>query len=206
MSLYGKPNADQRSLSKNFILTSYFPIWILAIAVFTAVITLTNNIPTLITWILPSDIYYDYFQSLLSKGKFATAFTLLAPSLKDNPEYIWYILGNVSGSFSVIVIAIYLITKNMMLITYLVMASLFDLTRCIILILENFDRLSPPWYTLKGIDFYPEQVISWTIGWQNLGDNIQIFVYVGASIASVAFCFLLIYISINESKLASHNT
>lgn len=166
MSLYGKSNSNQGSPIGNLMPASGLPMWILALAAYFAAMTLTDKIPSLIGW-LEDDLL--------------------------KPEYIGYFLGDITGVLSVIALALFLFRRNVFCLYYLMLAALADMALTIASTAGKAEDLSSYFYSLQGLEFVPNRIFGWLIGWNNVSDPIKHVVRVVDPIVSVAFCALLLY-------------
>lgn len=166
MSLYGKSNTNQGAAIGSSMPLTGLPAWILALAAYFAVTTLTNRIPS----------FFDWLESDLLKS-----------------ETIGYFLGEITGVLSLVALALFLFRRNVFCLYYLLVAALADAAVTISSAARTVDDLNPYFYSLQGLDFVPNRIFGWLIGWKNVSDPIKNFVNVSDPVVSVAFCALLLY-------------
>lgn len=172
MSLYGKPNANQGSVIGSLIPSSGLPVWLLAIAGYFAIMTVTNRVPALIYW-----IEGDHLKS----------------------EYMGYFIGTITSLLSVVALLLFLFRRYTLCIYYLVVTAILDLTVSIAAVagflppLYKTEDFSSYFYSLQGLDSVPHKIVEWTVGWDYSSILVQKTAYIAGNIASFSFCALLLY-------------
>ena len=166
MSLYGKPDSNQGSPIGNLVPASGLPMWLLALAAYSAAMTLTNKIPDLIDW-LDGDLL--------------------------KAEYMGYFLGSITSALSVIALAFFLFRRNVFCLYYLMLATLANVALAFAATAGVTEGLSSYFYALQGLEFVPNRIFGWLIGWNHVSDPVQHIVGIAGLVASVAFCDLLMY-------------
>jgi len=165
MSLYENTSKSQSLAIGNSVSTSGLPTWLLILAGYFVVNTLTNRIPTLI---------YFFTNGL-------------------EPELIEFFLGAITGIISVAALGLFLFRRNLYGLYYLTFVALLVLTLGIAISSGVVKGLSPFFNSLQGLDSIPSSIIKWLIGWENVSEfNIRLLRLVG-SVISVAFCALMLY-------------
>ena len=176
MSLYGKTNTSQGLAISNLTSVSGLPVWMLVLAGYFALITLTNNISNLID-VLESD--------------------------NHRKQFFGYFMGFISGILSVAALALFIFRFNTLSLYYLMITALTS-GALKIAVRAEVEVLSPYFYWLQGLDSFSIRVIGWAIGWENLIPHISLLTIVG-SVISVAFCAFLIYFHNRRRPVAQAN-
>lgn len=166
MSLYGRADAKQGSVLDSLMPSPGIPAWLLAIAGYLALMTLINNAPELIGWL---------------EGDLLEA------------EYMGYFLGTATGLLSVVALLLFVLHRYTLCIYYLVLVAIIELALAIASIAGKAEGLNSYFYSLQGLNSVPSRIIGWTVGWNNISDNIKQVVLVAGPVASLAVCGLLLY-------------
>lgn len=166
MSLYGTADAKQGSALDSLMPSPEIPAWLLAIAGYLALMTVVNRAPELIRWL---------------EGDLLKA------------EYMGYFLGTATGLLSVVALLLFVFRRYTLCIYYLVAVAIIELALAIADIAGKTEGLSSYFYSLQGLDSVPNRIIGWTVGWNNISDNIKQVVQVAGPAASLAVCALLLY-------------
>ena len=166
MSLYGKSDTNQGTSIGSLIPASGLPIWILALAVYFVVMTLTNRIPSLNFWLEDDRL---------------------------EPKYVGYFVGNITGILSAILLSLYVFQRYAACLYYLLVASAFNLVVALVSYSMDIKDMSSYFYSLQGLSSIPERIIGWTIGWNNVNVPVTASLGIVGPVVSVAFCALLLY-------------
>jgi hypothetical protein len=166
VSLYGSVDTRQGSALENLIPSPGIPAWLLAIAGYLALMTVINQAPEFIGW-LEGDLL--------------------------KPEYMGYFLGTVTSLLSVVALLLFVFRSYTLCIYYLLIASIIDIGLAIAGIAGKTEDLNSYFYSLQGLDSVPSRIVGWTVGWNNVSDNIKQVVQVAGPVASLAACALLLY-------------
>ncbi len=167
MSLYGKSNPNPGPPLGNWVPASGLPMWLLALAAYCAVMTLTNKIPELIDW-LGGDLF--------------------------TPEYMGYLLGTITSILSVVALAFFLFRRNVFCLYYVMLATFANLALTLASTAGKTEGLNAYFYALQGLEFVPNRIFGWLIGWNHVSDPIRHVVGIADPVFSVAFCALLLYV------------
>jgi len=166
MSLYEKSNSNQGSAVGNLMPASELPTWMLTIAAYLAVTTLTNKISSLINW-LKNDLL--------------------------DAELMGYFLGDITGVLSVVVLALFLFRRNVFCLYYLMLVQLANFALVIASAAVKVKGLNSYFFLLRGLDFVPYKIFDWLIGWDNVSNPVKNVLWILGSVVTVAFCALLLY-------------
>jgi hypothetical protein len=166
VSLYESADTRQSYSFESFLPSRGIPAWLLAIAGYVALMTIMNKVPEFIEW-LESDFL--------------------------KPEYMGSFLGTATSLLSVVVLLLFVFRGYAYCIYYLLIASIIDIGLVIAGIAGKTADLNWYCYSLQGLDSVPSRIIYWTIGWNNISENIQQVVLVAGPLASLAVCLLLLY-------------
>lgn len=172
MSLYGKSNTSQKSAIGSFTAASGLPGWLLALAGYFVLNTVTNNVESFISliqeWQL-NDVRIPFF----------------------NDERISLLIGYVTSVLSVIALLLFLFKRYSFCVYYLMVAALSDLSFSITMSFDSLDYLRP--FFMRGLYSVPFAILNWTNGWGSMTESgFHVLVPTG-SIVSLTFCGLLLY-------------
>lgn len=177
MSLYGRADAKQASALASLMPSPGIPAWLLAIAGYLALMTIINAVPELIGWL---------------EGDLLKA------------EYMGYFLGTATRLLSIVALLLLVFRRYTFCIYYLMVVAIIEFALAIASIAGKTEGLNSYFYSLQGLDSVPRRIIDWTVGWNNIGDNIQEVVQVAGPIASLAACALLFYFHVKRPSNIHH--
>ena len=107
--------------------------------------------------------------------------------------YEGHFLGIATSLLSVVALLLFVFRRYALCIYYLMVAAIIKLALAIADIAGKTEGLNSYFYSLQGLDAVPRRLIGWTVGWENISDNIQQVMEVAGPLASLAVCGLLLY-------------
>lgn len=179
MSLYGSADTRQVSALESLIPSPGIPAWLLAIAGYLALVTVINRASEFIGWI-EGDLL--------------------------KPEYMGYFLGTVTSLLSVVALLLFVFRSFTLCLYYLLIASIIDIGLAIAGIVGKTENLNSYFYSLQGLDSVPSEIIDWTVGWNNVSDNIKQVLQVAGHVVSLAACALLLYFHVRRTTVCVRPT
>lgn len=108
-------------------------------------------------------------------------------------KYMGYFLGTATALLSVVALLLFVFRRYTLCIYYLMVVAIIELALTIAESAGKTEGLNSYFYSLRGLDSVPRRIIGWTVGWNNISDNIREVVQVAGPIASLAACALLLY-------------
>jgi hypothetical protein len=176
MSLYRKSNTNQELKIGSLSSSLKLPVWIILVACYFSIVTLTNRFEHLITFIGIIDI----------------------SSIDDIYRYI---IIDLLGLLPVVALALYILRRNVFFLYYLILISLVNLIAHITSITEGLMFLHPYTFFLHRLDAIPGLIFKWLIGWNNVSTLIKTIMSTVESVASVSFCAILLYFHRKKCQL-----
>ncbi len=171
MSLYGRSHTNQStaigSLMPSSGLPVRLPVWLLALAGYSAIMTVINNVTSII-W----HIEGDYLKAA---------------------EYMGFFINDITSLISVILLLLFVFRRYTLCLYYLVAVEILELALAIAAVAGKTENLSSYFSTPQGLDSVPYVIIGWTVGWNNISDSVRQFEQIAGPIASLTFCALLLY-------------
>ncbi len=175
MSLYGRSNTKSGTAIGTL---RTLPVWLLALAGYSAIMTVINNVSEIIL--------------IIEDGALEV-------------ESMGYLLGHITALFSVILLLLFVFRRYTLCLYYLVAAAILGLALDIALFAGKTENLSFYFYTLGGLDSVPKSIIGWTVGWGSFSEPVKWFMLIAENIASLTFCALLLHFQQNVFREVSKN-
>ena len=173
MSLYGRVDGNQGSVFGSLMSSQGIPAWLLAIALYLAMITVINKAPI---------------------------FVLLLDHKPLGAERVRVFIGTSSALISAAALLLFVLRRYTFCIYYLVVMAILDLMLTISDIAGGIDYLDFYFYSSRGLDSIPYKIIELTTdvvgigaGWNNIGSAGINVVKIAGPAASLAVCALLLY-------------